>query len=157
MESIIKLEEAEVKEYPDYRQAVNDFVEMNPEAGTLITHEWLDTHLMLDKTAKNYPWKKMSAVADFRRELLEDHQIDLRSIHGKGYYVVSSENQAETAYRDTKAAIKKKMSDGIRRAVNTNTAKLTDEQKAKSERFVNLLLATQKMVLTDNKLIGGKN
>ena len=157
MERIIRLETASAKEFPDYKQAVSDFIEMNPEAGTLITHEWLDEHLRLDKNSKDYPWKKMSAVADFRRELLEDYQIDLRSIHGKGYYVVSSENQAELAYKDTKTAIKKNLMNGIRRAVNTDTNKLTDEQKKKSERYLSLLLATQKVVLTNNKLVGGNN
>ena len=97
----------EEKKYPEYLQAVEDFLAANPTEGEIVTHEWLDEHLDLRPGTDGYAMRKMSRVQGFRKELLEKHQVDLKNVLGKGYYVVrqSSRPQPQCVTQETASTV----------------------------------------------------
>lgn len=118
----------EEKKYPEYLQAVEDFLAANPAEGEIVTHEWLDEHLDLSPGTDGYAMRKLSRVQGFRKELLEKYQIDLKNVLGKGYYIVPAIEQTVTAIRDTRKRADRAYSDGLLRCINVRRDLLTEEQ-----------------------------
>ena len=129
------------KKYPDYVQAVEDFLAAKPRAGDLISHEWLDEHLGLDKDARHYSIDKMHRVGAFRKMLLTVYQIDTKSMIGQGYYVISPKDQTEIALADTITHIRKASLSGLSRCVNTRRAELTESGIKENELAITALSA----------------
>lgn len=59
----------DAKKYPEYLQAVEDFLAANPTEGEIVTHEWLDEHLDLRPGTEGYAMRKMSRIAACYAEL----------------------------------------------------------------------------------------
>ncbi len=129
----------EEKKYPEYLQAVEDFLAANPTEGEIVTHEWLDEHLDLRPGTDGYAMRKMSRVQGFRKELLEKYQVDLKNVLGKGYYIVPAIEQTATAMRDTKNRVDRAYKDGLSRCINVRQEQLTDEQKEANQMAIAIL------------------
>lgn len=87
-------------EYPEWKNAVNEIVtRVEAEGyGILITHEQLLGYFkMLEpnnmKELKKYQFKLLSYTENLKESLLEDHNIFLMSVRGKGYQVLKPDDQ----------------------------------------------------------------
>ena len=129
----------ETTRYPEYVQAVEDFLSAHPVEGELITHEWLDEHLELEPQKPGYALRKLSRVQGFKKELLTKHHIDLKNILGQGYYVVPAREQTEIAMRDTREKYARAAREGLSRCVHIRTEELTDAQVEANKRAIDLL------------------
>lgn len=107
---------SEVIRYPVWRQAVQDFI-AEFSYGDIVGHDWLEAHfgmpgldggqqLTADKfRERQFEW--MANIEQFKAELLNDHQICLQSVRGKGYRWVPPAEQTEVALADFQRGAKK--------------------------------------------------
>ena len=69
--------------------------------GVMAVHEAKKTHLAF-----------AGAMSRLKEKLLKEHQLDLQSVHSKGYALVPWADRIETAWSDTRRALKKSISRG---------------------------------------------
>ena len=125
--------------YPEYVQAVEDFLAAKPVEGEIVTHEWLDEHLELEPQKPGYALRKLNRVQGFKKELLTKYHIDLKNVLGQGYYVVPAREQTEIAMLDTREKYARAAREGLARCVHIRTEELTDEQVEANRRAIELL------------------
>lgn len=92
--------------------AVVRFLEDSFKPGDIVSHDWLKWALDLKepRTAdefREYQWKWLSAIEQFKDELLVNHKIALRNVRGTGYQVVPPEAQAQYAVEHGMKAVRK--------------------------------------------------
>ncbi|MFY4004883.1 hypothetical protein [Achromobacter denitrificans] len=97
----------EITLFPQWRQAVRDFIASGFKPGEVITHAWLerafgmepvDPDVQISAAAfqeRQFEW--LRNVEAFKSELLERHQVLLVSVHGAGYRWVPPSEQTEVA------------------------------------------------------------
>ena len=127
--------------YPDHKQAVIDLLAEGAEPGKLITHEWIDQHLRLNPSAKDYPFKRMAGVEAFKTQLLVEHKIHLQNVRGKGYMIVAPENQTRVAIDDAMSGIGKSIQRGVLRLTNVDAERLTDDGRKENTDALSRLAA----------------
>lgn len=132
-------------QYPDYKQAVSDFLNEKFEPGTIITHEWLDEHLRISKRDPNYGFKKMNRIANFRETLLVEHKIHLQNIRGKGYSVLPPADQTPQAMSDAMRVIGTTLVKTTTRLMNVDVNKLSDAERIKNDEAILRIAALRGM------------
>ena len=121
--------------FPEFRQAVDDFLALNPAPGAIIESAWFDRHLGIDKSkivdaesATTINLLRLSRFDEFRRELLEEHHVHIESVPGKGYAVIPPEEQTECARRALATDLHRVFRRANRVAFNIDLTQLTDAQ-----------------------------
>ena len=109
--------------------ALSKLVTEGIHPGKIITNAWIEEALGLNKSAKDYVWKRLQRFEEFRGRLLVEHKIDLKNIRGQGYMVVAPEDQTRIAMDDTVRGIGKAIQKGQARVTNVDIAKLSDESR----------------------------
>lgn len=136
-----------VFKHPIWKQAVDDFLKAGFKEGDVIPKDWFYTAFGLTKPSngtraieyEQTQFQFMSNLDNLKRELLEDHMIDLRNARRVGYRWVPAKEQTRTAFRDGMKAINKELHTASRRIENTDVAKLTaDERRQRDEAQVRL-------------------
>ena len=129
----------EVTLFPEWRQAVKDFLAAGFKEGDIVPHAWLEQHFGMaaleeDKpllpaayNARNFSW--LRNVDALRTELLEVHQIFLSSVIGQGYRLVPPREQTAAAQEKFERESRK----SFRRAATTlrhiRMSELTDAER----------------------------
>lgn len=127
--------------YPDYRQAVADLISEGAEPGKIITHEWLDQHLKIDRNSKDYPFKRLSGVEAFKTQLLIENKIHLQTIRGKGYMIVAPEDQTKVALSDAMNGVGKCIQKGITRLTNVDVEMISGDGRKENADAISRLAA----------------
>jgi hypothetical protein len=123
--------------FPEWKQAVKDFLDGGFKEGDVITKEWLEEHFSMpalkepmtlaEFQARQFAW--LRNTDSFRSTLLETHQIALQTIPGDGYRVVPPAEQTAIA----QAKFEREATKAYRRAAltlkNVQVDKLTDAQR----------------------------
>jgi hypothetical protein len=124
--------------FPEWKQAVKDFVEANFAPGTTIDRQWFlqrfgmtespDAQMSAEKHQElQFKWlRNMSATRD---ALLQQHQIALESVTGIGYRVIPPHEQTDVAMRRMKKEMRSALAKAIDTVTYTKTEALTDEQR----------------------------
>lgn len=151
----------ETTKYPEYVQAVEDFLAARPVEGEIVTHEWLDEHLELKPQEPGYALRKLNRVQGFKKELLTKYHIDLKNVLGQGYYVVPAREQTELALRDSREKYAKAAREGLARCIHIRTEELTEAQIEANKRAIDLLTnlnntATRALSAPRRKVISAK-
>lgn len=136
----------ETSKFPEYRQAVDDFLLLGLKPGEVLPRDWLDDHLGIDPSkiidepsAKRIQLERLEKTSKFKAALLEDHHIYLSPSPGKGLEVISTEHQTRRATEEFLHGLKVAARNYKRVLVNTDTAKLADEGvKEHTDAFVKL-------------------
>ena len=121
--------------FPEYKQAVDDFLALKPEPGMIVSSEWIDEKLGIDKS-KATDWRsansvnllRLSRFEEFRNELLVEHRIYIENVRGKGYIVVRPGDQTDRVtvrLLDEIRCASKRARAGL---VNIDLEKLTDAE-----------------------------
>lgn len=125
--------------FPVWRQAVKDFLAANLEPGTVIPLRWFEGHFQMEPLDENamlsaaefrerqFTW--LRNMDEFRRELLEEHQICLLSVHGEGYRIVPPGEQTGATTERFEREVKKAYRQAAVRLKNVQVDKLTEEQR----------------------------
>lgn len=112
------------------QKAVDQFFADNYDDGDLISHDWILWALDLPQIrTREDSLRLLNRMDSFRRALLEDHQIALESVTGKGYRVVPPAEQAEYAARTASRLIEKGLHKGSKLLDHTRTNELSDMEK----------------------------
>jgi hypothetical protein len=105
----------ETAKYPQYLNVVDTVLEKYTY-GDMIDKAWLlaqfeiDTpDVMTKKQFESYQFEFLTQMDGLRTTLLEEHNIALKNIKGKGYLLVHPKNQADVAMTDLKASISKEL------------------------------------------------
>ncbi len=124
--------------FPEWKQAVRDFVASGFVPGSTIPHEWfLERFGMADPvgnrmTAEEYQerqFKWLRNMTSLREALLEQHQIALDSVAGIGYRVILPHEQSEIAMRRMRKEMRSALTRAVDTVTHTRTAELTDDQR----------------------------
>lgn len=129
----------ELRLSPPWKQAVREFVDANVPPGHVLPISWFEAHFGMEPLAegatltarafreRQFTWLRY--MDDFRRELLERHQICLVAVHGEGYKVVPPEEQTETAQEGFEREVKRSYRKAALRLKNVQQDKLTEAQR----------------------------
>lgn len=139
--------------YPDYKQAVAEFLAMNLAPGEMVSHDWLDEHLRLDRQDRRYQLERLKRFNEFRSCLLVEHKIHLQNIFGKGYMVIAPNEQTNRAMDDVSSRVQTAISVGLFRLTNVAVDKLTDVERQNNVNALTRLAGLGSMV---HKQITGK-
>lgn len=125
--------------YPVWKQAVEDFLAAGFQPGDVIPHAWLAEHFgmpMLDDAAaitlteyreRQFTW--LQHVEAVKSELLDKHQVFLKSVFGEGYRWVLPSQQTGVAVVQFEQEAKRAYKKAGRRLTNIKMAELTDAQR----------------------------
>lgn len=136
------------KKFPEYKQAVEDFLSTGFRVGEVIPHEWIDEHLNVSPSMPKYSLVRFQRFEQFRKALLHDCLIDMKNAPGVGYYIVHPKDQVETALDDQIKAMQKEVKKALDRALHVNRVGLTEAQNKADE------IAIAAMVSAGNSMNG---
>lgn len=110
--------------------AVKQFFFDDFKDGDLVSHDWILYALDLPQVrTREDSLRLLNRMDAFRNALLEDHQIALASVQGKGYRVVPPAEQAEYAARTAADLITKGLKKGSKLLEHTRVDSLTDMER----------------------------
>ncbi|MBH2008210.1 MAG: hypothetical protein I8H71_00785 [Xanthomonadaceae bacterium] len=130
---------SDVRLFPIWRQAVQDFLAARFDWGSMVSHEWLERAFAMDPIAddaaltaqqfrdRQFVW--LQAIEAFKAELLEDHQILLASVRGEGYRVVPPGEQTSLTTEKFESDAKRVYRKAAVRLKNVQVSELSDSQR----------------------------
>lgn len=126
--------EQQLKRYPAYRQAAEEISNLfeygdflsKRDIYDLLGIEELEIGSKKDFDAHNL--KVLSAIQGLKDTLLNENQMLLVSVWGKGYRILDPEEQTQHAMSDLGEEIARSRRKALSRLVNVNMSKLTDQQ-----------------------------
>lgn len=129
------IEDLEV--YPAWREALRRWPTSGYAWGDQIPHAWFYEAFNLEpihdgmtvKQAETIRLKFLGQFESFRRALLEDHRMDLVSVRGYGYEIVTPADASRRAFDEEMHEIRKAVRNLARRLLYVPTAQLTDDQR----------------------------
>lgn len=140
-----------LKQYPIWKQAVQDFRNSSLAYGDTLTREWLMAHFELEDPQtvaayREFEIKFLNNFYQFRDKLLEEYNMDLRNIHGTGNYViVHPREQTVLAMGDFKHAFKRLMGKTLRRVTHVDHGQLTDSERKENTDAISKLMGFQSL------------
>jgi len=113
-----------------------EFLATNPKGGDQVTKHWLVTKFRIKKAVTAEDEKRnqvdyMTDVGKFKKNLLSQHSIALRTVYGHGYEVVSPQDQAEFAIETGIKGMRSGLKKMDRLLVHTNLAALSSNERRK--------------------------
>lgn len=124
---------------PIWKQAVKDFLAANLPPGTVIPLNWFEGHFQMEPlddiatlTAVEFRQRQFTwlrNMEEFKRELLEEHQICLLSVHGEGYRVVPPGEQTAATTDRFEREVKKAYRQAAVRLKNVQIDRLTEAER----------------------------
>lgn len=133
------MSDGDITLHPAWKQAVQDFMAAGFKPGDLIPHSWLAEHFglpMLDDAAtltaaeyrdRQFVW--LAHVEAVKAELLEEHQILLKSVFGEGYRWVPPAEQTHIAVDQFEREARRAYRKAGGRLMHLRVAELTDSQR----------------------------
>lgn len=132
------IEEAqELELYPAWREALKRWPSSGFTWGDTIPHEWfyeafnlpaVEDHMTV-KEAESIRLKFLGQFESFRRALLEEYRMDLISVRGYGYEIVTPDEASRRAYDDEMYEIRKALRSLSRRLTFVPLGQMTDDQR----------------------------
>lgn len=125
--------------HPAWKQAVQDFLQAGFKQGDVVPHSWLAEHFgmpMLDDAAtmtqaeyrdRQFLW--LAHIEAVKTELLQRHQILLRSVYGVGYRWVPPHEQTGVAVEEFERDARRAYDKAGRRLLHVRVGELTDAQR----------------------------
>lgn len=123
--------------HPAWREALRDWPNSGFTWGDTIPHEWFYTAFNLPTVrpmmsvaeAEKIRLKFLTQFEAFRRALLEEYRMDLVSVRGYGYEIVTPAEASRRAYDEEMHEITKAIRNLGRRLTYVSVGQLTDEQR----------------------------
>lgn len=133
------MSDGEITLHPRWKQAVLDFMEGGFKPGDIISHAWLADHFgmpLLDDAAaltpaqyreRQFDW--LASIELLKAELLERHQILLRSVYGEGYRWIPAHEQTGVAVKEFEQEARRAYRKAGARLTHLRADELTDAQR----------------------------
>lgn len=139
------MNDGEVFLYPAWKNAVARIAGGAYKPGDLISHAELDELIGIDRPTGRvkpeewdaYKLRRLAAIKAMESELLQEHNICLEPVHGRGLRVLHPREQTKFAVEQGDKAIRKALRDARTRLVHIDHSALTaDERKANVDAIV---------------------
>lgn len=149
------MSDSEVTLYPAWRQAVEDFLAAGFKPGDVIPHHWLAEHFgmpvlhdastlsVTEFQDRQFTW--LANIEALKCELLEQHQIYLASVFGKGWRWVAPYEQTGLAVRNFEGEARKAYRKAGKRLTHLRVAELNDVQRQENVDAIGRLSLLQGM------------
>lgn len=132
-----QLTQPEIVQPPFWKLAVDQFIAAGFKAGDVIEHAWFYEALGVPMPKPTTPraeaekidWHYCRGMSRVMKALLEDHQIFLYNVRGKGYQWVPPSEQTAVSLRDWEQELKSATREAGRRFLNVAHEALTDGQR----------------------------
>jgi hypothetical protein len=131
--------EGDVTLWPRWKHAVHAFVQAGFPYGSVVTHSWLEESLGLPRISDNTKMSPrefkdrqlqfLQGFEQFRRQLLEQEQIHLESVHGQGYRVTPPGEQTAVVTDRFEHDMRRSFRTTALRLKHIRIAELTDGQR----------------------------
>lgn len=123
--------------YPIWREALRRWPESGFTWGDIVPHKWFYDAFELPeviesmtvKQAQQIELKMLRYRTEFERALRAEYRMDLVSVPGVGYEIVTPAEQSRRAYDDFQAAMRRASRDLSDRLRYVNIGMLTDDQR----------------------------
>jgi hypothetical protein len=131
------MSEPSVTLYPPWKQAARDFLAEH-QYGSIVTHQWLADHfgmpdvggaMMTAEEFQERQFEWLSNIEAFKTELLQQHQVYLESIRGKGYRWVPPQEQTRAAMDSFERDARRAFRTTGQRLQNLRVGELTNEER----------------------------
>lgn len=130
-------EPGETRRTPTWKDAVQTFLDSGFVPGEVVPHNWFYQQFGIIKpeecpdfySSKDAQLMYMTHIEGLKRELLEEHQIAIKAVPGKGYEVVPPQAQTAWAEEALKTDLQKALRTSKARLVNIRLDELTDDEK----------------------------
>lgn len=130
-------EEGGLELHPAWREVLRRWPIAGFTWGDTIPHEWLYEAFSLPPIRDDMTVKQAEAIRlkflgqfeSFRRALLEEHRMDLASVRGYGYEIVTPAEASRRAYEEEMHEVRKAFRNLGRRLRFVPVGQLTDEQR----------------------------
>lgn len=107
-----------IEEIPAWlTNAISEFDKDGRKSGDILSHEWIKWALNIPAVKKlsevdDIQWILLQRVEAFKDYLLKERKIALRTIRGKGYYIVPPSEQAQFAVEEAMRLVRKGLDKG---------------------------------------------
>lgn len=128
------MDNGETSLLPEWRQALKDFLAMNPQPGFTIEKAWLMRAFGIDEPVTADDQKKaelrfLQSMDSFRDCLLVEHMVDLKTVPGVGFRVIAPQDQTRHAIITRTRNAKRELARMVREVSFVKLDELTDEQR----------------------------
>ena len=131
------MEDESVILFPAWKQAVQNYLDLEPKPGDVVTKEWLHENFGLEEVKTDTPTGKadqirlayLTCVENFKSMLLTENKILLVNKRSIGYTYVEPENQAAVSEHQMHNDMKKALDKGASRMHHTDVKVLDDDQR----------------------------
>lgn len=141
--------------HPRWKQAIVDFLAAGFKPGDLISHAWLAEHFgmpLLDDAARLTPseyrerqFEWLQYIEAVKAELLERHQVFLKSVYGEGYRWVPPHEQTGIAVDQFEREARRAYRKAGARLTHVRASELTDSQRQENLDAIGRLSMLQSM------------
>jgi hypothetical protein len=154
------IENADVRLYPPWREALERFLTAGFKADDIVPHKWFFDAFGIEEPqdnmrhdeAKALELKRLKQFEQLQKALLEDHKIDLVSEPGAGYRITPPSEQSKDGYTEMLHDMAKAYRKGVRRVLNTDISLLTDEQRRDNANHLAKLAHVKLMIKQSRKM-----
>jgi hypothetical protein len=140
-----------VSEYAWLEKACGMYDSGNQKDGDILSHDWLRFALDIPKPknlgeAEEVQWLALARIEAFKEWLLVERKTALKSVRGKGYWIVPPEEQAQVAAEEAMKLVQKGLERGSRMMEHARTELMdNDSRKRHTDAQVRLLGVGQMM------------
>ena len=147
-----------VEFFPVWKQALKNYVDSNPQPGSVVTKKWLMDQFRIAEpvTASDLHEANLEFLQNFSRfkdELLQDYLIALRANHDGGYEVVPPNQQTRMAIEVGIKEIRRSYNKMHLTAACVNKDALTEAERTENTDGLAKIAAMRAMV-SRRKLLG---
>lgn len=120
--------------FPEWRQAVQDFLAMNPQPGFVLKREWLMNAFGIPAPVtaddqKQAALRFLVCLEHFKTVLLEDHCIAFKTINSVGFEVLAPKDQTRHAVVTRTKNVYRELRHMARQVAFVRLDQLTDAER----------------------------
>lgn len=116
------------------QNAINEYDQGNHKDGDILSHDWIK-HALQIPTARNLgeveqiQWLMLTRIEAFKDWLLVERLTCIKSVRGKGYWIVPPGDQAQVAAEEAMRMVSKGLQKGSKIASHARLADMDDHAK----------------------------
>ena len=141
--------------HPIWKQALEDFHASDLKTSGIVTRKWLLSAFRMTEPTddveefKKFSWDFYANFDQFRRTLLEKHNIDLKNIWGSGdYAIIPPQKQTQAALDDMEKDLKKTLRQTLKRCIHVDANALNQAQRQENLEAINKVVGIKHICKT---------
>lgn len=147
----------ELSIYPEWRQAVADFLAMSPAPGFVLKREWLMHAFDIPEpiTAEDQRRAELRFLEcwdKFKNSLLEDHMVAFKTVNGVGFEVLAPRDQTRHAIQTRTKNVHRELRHMARQIAFVRLHELSDAERRENA-DAQVKVANLRALMTSTRLL----